>query len=59
MYIFRSDNWLEIPISLSLFKGMVEEIVLIDSGTTENFIDQETIRKLKLSTKKLETPVSL
>ena len=38
---------------------MVEEIVLIDSGTTENFIDQETIRKLKLSTKKLETPVSL
>jgi hypothetical protein len=59
MYIFRSDNQLEIPISLSLFKGMAEEIVLVDSGTTENFINQEIIKKLKLSTKKLETPVGL
>jgi len=59
MYIFRSDNQLEIPITLSLFKGMAEEIVLVDSGTTENFIDRETIKKLKLSTKKLETLVGL
>jgi len=34
---------------------MAEEIALVDSSTTENFIDQETIKKLKLSTKKLET----
>ena len=43
----------------SLFKGMVEEIVLVDSGATENFINQETVKKLKLRTKKLETPVGL
>ncbi len=59
MYIFRSDNWLEIPITLSLFKGTADEIVLVDSGATENFIDQETIKKPKLGTKKLETPVGL
>jgi len=59
MYIFRSDNRLEIPITLSSFKDMVEEIELVDSGATENFIDQDTIKKLKLGTKKLETPVGL
>jgi hypothetical protein len=59
MYIFRSDNRLEVPIKLHSFKGMVEEVALIDSGTTENFIDQETIKKLKLGTRKLEEPVRL
>ena len=59
MYIFRSDNRLEIPITLSSFKGTAEEIALIDSSATENFIDQDTIEKLKLGTKKLETPVGL
>jgi len=38
---------------------MAEEIMLIDSGATKNFINQETIRKLKLGTKKLKTPVGL
>jgi len=38
---------------------MAEEVTLIDSGTTENFIDQETIKKLKLGTKKLDEPVQL
>jgi len=59
MYIFRSDNRLKIPITLSSFKGTVEEVVLVDSGATENFINRETIKKLKLSTKKLETSVGL
>jgi len=59
MYIFRSDNQLEILITLSSFKGTAEEIALVDSGTTKNFIDRETIKKLKLGTKKLETPVGL
>ena len=45
--------------TLSLFKGTADEIALVDSGTTENFIDRETIKKLKLGTKKLETPVGL
>jgi len=38
---------------------MAEEVTLIDSGATENFIDQETIKKLKLGTRKLEEPVRL
>ncbi len=59
MYIFKSDNQLEIPITLLSFKGMAEEIVLVDSGATENFINQETIKKLKLGTKKLETLIGL
>jgi len=59
MYIFKSDNRLEVPITLHLFKGMAEEVALIDSGTTENFIDQETVRKLKLGSKKLSEPVQL
>jgi len=36
---------------------MAEEVALIDSGTTENFIDQETVRKLKLGSKKLSEPI--
>ncbi len=59
MYIFRSDNQLEIPITLSSFKGTADEIALVDSGATENFINQDTIKKLKLGTKKLETPGGL
>ncbi len=59
MYIFRSDNWFEIPITLSSFKGTAEEIALVDSGATKNFIDWETIKKRKLGTKKLGTPVGL
>jgi hypothetical protein len=59
MYIFRNDNRLEVPIRIHSFKGMAEEVTLIDSGTTENFIDQETIKKLKLGTRKLEEPVWL
>ena len=38
---------------------MAEEVALIDSGTTENFIDQETVKKLKLGSKKLSEPVQL
>ena len=59
MYIFRSDNRLEVPITLHSFKGMAEEVALVDSGATENFIDQETVKKLKLGSKKLNEPVRL
>ena len=59
MYIFRTDNRLEIPVSLYSFKGTAEEIALVDSGATENFIDQETIKRLKLGTKKLSESVKL
>jgi hypothetical protein len=59
MYIFRSDNRLEVPITLHSFKGMAKEVTLVDSGATENFIDQETMKKLKLGSKKLSEPVRL
>jgi hypothetical protein len=59
MYIFRSDNRLEVPVSLCSFKGTAEEVALIDSGATENFIDQETITRLKLGTKKMDQPIRL
>jgi hypothetical protein len=36
---------------------MAEEVTLIDSGITENFIDQETIKRLKLGSKKLSESV--
>jgi len=32
---------------------MAEELVLLDTGATENFINQTTIDKLRLGTKKL------
>jgi hypothetical protein len=38
---------------------MAEEVALIDSGATENFIDQETVKKLKLGSKKLSEPIRL
>ena len=57
MYIFRSDHRLKVPITLHSFKGMAEEVTLINSGATENFIDQETVKKLKLGSKKLSEPV--
>jgi hypothetical protein len=44
---------------LHLFKGMAEEVTLVNSGATENFIDQETVKKLKLGSKKLSKPVRL
>lgn len=40
-------------------KGMADELALVDSGAMENFIDQETVKRLKLGTKKLEVPVNL
>jgi hypothetical protein len=59
MYIFRSDNRLEVPVSLYSFRSMADEVVLVDSGATKNFIDQGTITRLKLGTKKMDEPIRL
>jgi hypothetical protein len=58
MYIFQG-NKLDLPISLHTFKGMTEEKALVDSGAMENFIDQQTVDRLKLGTKKLFLPINL
>ena len=50
---------MNIPILFHSFKGTAEEIALVDSSTTEIFIDQELVTKLKLGTRKLEIPVPL
>jgi len=39
---------------LHTFKGKVEEMALIDSGATANFIDYRTVARLRLRTQKLQ-----
>jgi len=56
LFIFRG-NRLEIPILYHSFKGTQEHLALVDSGAMENFMDQTTIKKLKLGTKKLKYPI--
>jgi hypothetical protein len=53
MYISRYNS-VKMPFKLYSFKGKAEEVALIDSGTTENFMDYKTVARLQLGTKKLE-----
>ena len=55
MYIYR-QNSIQVPFTLSYYRGKVEETALLDSGATENFIDHTTVVRLRLGTKKLERP---
>jgi hypothetical protein len=47
----------QVLFTLHLFKGIAEEVALVDSGAMETFINQETVKKLKLGLKKLNKPV--
>jgi len=49
----------QVLFTLHLFKGIAEEVALVDSGAMETFINQETVKKLKLGLKKLNKPVWL
>jgi len=42
-----------------LFKGIVEKVALINSGITENIIDQDIVKRLKLEARKLDQAVKL
>jgi hypothetical protein len=53
MYI-NKHNSIKLPFSLHTYQGKAEETVLVDSGTTENFMDYKTVARLHLGTKKLE-----
>jgi hypothetical protein len=53
MYITRHDS-VKLAFDLYSFKGKAEEVALIDSGATENFINYKTVARLQLGTKKLE-----
>src|SRR4029077_17666721 len=49
-------NSIQVSISLSHYRGKAEEIALLDTGATENFIDHTTVTCLRLGTKKLPIP---
>jgi hypothetical protein len=55
-FIFKG-NQLEIPIKFHLFKGIKEQLALVDSRAIENFMDLSTVKRLCLGTKKLMHPI--
>jgi len=46
-------NFVRIQFLLLHYRGQVEEGALLDSGTTENFVDTDTVKRLQLGTTKL------
>jgi len=53
MYISRYNS-VQMKFDLHTFKGKVEEVALIDSGVTANFINYRTVARLWLRTQKLK-----
>jgi len=49
----NKSNSIQVKILLSHYQGKAEEIGLLDTGATENFIDHTTVARLQLGTKKL------
>jgi len=47
-------NYVRVQFPLLHYRGQSEESALLDSGATESFIDSETVKRLRLGTKKLE-----
>ena len=54
MYVSEKKNC--INISFTFDKNKVAEQALLDSGTTDNFIDQRTMDRLNISTRRLTRP---
>jgi hypothetical protein len=55
MYVSK-ENALEIPFDFKTYMAKAEEVALVDSGATENFIDYQTVVWLRLGSNKLATP---
>jgi hypothetical protein len=55
MYVSK-ENALEIPFDFKTYMAKAEEVALVDSGATENFIDYQTVVRLRLGSNKLVTP---
>jgi hypothetical protein len=55
MYVSK-ENTLEIPFDFKTYMAKAEEIALVDSGATENFIDYQTVVQLRLGSNKLAIP---
>ena len=45
---------MKIPIQFISYAQKAEETTLIDSGATENFIDEQMVKRLRIGTKKLD-----
>ena len=54
MYVSEKRNC--INISFIFDKNKVAEQALLDSGATDNFIDQRTVNRLNISTRRLDRP---
>jgi len=51
---FSMKNFVRVKFPLMHYRGQAEEEALLDSGATENFIDINTVKRLRLGTKQLE-----
>jgi len=49
-------NSIQLKVPITHYQGTAEETILLDTGATENFINQTTIDKLRLGTKRLLLP---
>ena len=58
MYI-RRLNTLNMKISFRIARSMAEETALIDSGATDNFIDEDTWGKLGIGKMELSKPITV
>jgi hypothetical protein len=58
MYISRRKA-LQLPLDIVTYQGRQEDITLVDSSATNNFIDSRTVKKLNLGTRKIPRPVEL
>jgi hypothetical protein len=55
MYVSK-ENALEIPVDFKTYMAKAEEIALVNSGAMENFIDYQTVVRLRLGSNKLAVP---
>jgi len=49
----NKSNSIQLKVPITHYRGTAEELVLLDTGATENFIDQTTVDKLHLGTKRI------
>ena len=52
----NNDNAIIVPFLVHLKDHQTEELALIDSGATENFLDYRTVKRIGVGTQKLEKP---
>jgi Retroviral aspartyl protease len=58
MYISKKKS-LQLPLNIVTYQGKQEDVALIDSGATNNFIDFHMVNKLNLGIRKIPHPIEL